>query len=120
MTESFKIDIFNKIMMDMVNFLEKELGNIPVINNYKGKLLLVTSIYPDKPYNFFQIYVYPCKTQIMKCDETFFKIYLKENMGHKQNYIGDFYEIWENEKTTLVIKAKIFQYFQKLIKIIDK
>ena len=116
MSESIKITAFNNILRELVYFLSLKFPSNNSIKNYEFKLNVAITGSPSFVRDMFKTYVLPYKDQINNCNEKFF---LKEfgNLFGKDNEFIDFNNIWVHPDNDKLCKARIFQYFIKLIKV---
>ena len=128
MNKIVQIKVFNDILDQFFNYMEDEFPYFKSdIILTKSSIDFIKRSNPRLVVEQFLQYISPYSTQIMECDEDFF-LNFENNMGlDKDNllYGLKLKSMWmenshQNSEKTLLQKATIFYYFQKLLKSASK
>lgn len=111
-----KIVAFNSLFFELCSFLQKTFKDEESLKNYEVKLNLLNKINPLLIYSSFKEYALPYQKHIIDCDESFFLQEINRLFKDTDEFL-DFNKLWHKKENTLEVKARIFQYFRKLLKL---
>jgi len=113
---TIKIIAFNNLLKEMILFLKTTFKSEKKLTYYEFQIKTVILSSPQCMINLFKEFVVPYENKINACDEEFMISELNSIIGGKVEFL-DFSTVWSKQENTLEVKAKIFQYFIKLIKL---
>jgi hypothetical protein len=111
--DTAKIVAFNNIFTQFCTFLIETFKD-DSLKSYKIQIEMAMSVNPLIVRSMFSKYIAVHREEIEACDEHFLLQKIGENNG---KYFVDFNTIWSRSENTVLVKAKIFQYFKKMIKL---
>lgn len=115
--EQQKIVAFNNLLLDFFKFITKTFPDEKCLGEYQSQIKTIININPLLIYQTFGDYVSPHIQKINDCDEKF----IINELGKSKSQLGEYFlffnNIWFVPQNTIEVKARIFQYLKKLVKL---